>query len=79
MRAELGYLDGFFAGGNNAEFNADGRGVFIIVGVIAHANQVCCSCKQEHHSQQRAAKYSMKKRSQICSPDCWQDTTFPLS
>jgi hypothetical protein len=64
MRAGPGYLDGFFAGGNNAEFDADGRGIFIIVGVIAHADQVCCSCKQDHHPQYGAAKNFMKKRSQ---------------
>ena len=55
-------MNAFFAGSNNVELHADGRSIFVIVGVKTQADQVGCSCKQEHHPQYRAAKKFVKKR-----------------
>ena len=56
------YLNVFLVRRNNAELNRDGRRIFVIVSVIAHADQVGRPCKQEHEPQYREAKRLVKKR-----------------
>jgi hypothetical protein len=56
------YLNVFLIRGNDAELNRDGRRIFVIVSVIAHADQVGSPCKQEHEPQYREAKKLVKKR-----------------